>query len=515
MDSSIALPSPSFPSFQQRPTPANVPFALFPHTPNMDDSPTVPSVVDPRQLSMPFVPLVLPSTHDSPTQIGGTIPDVCSDKFQAYKQGRASTLRLAGPAYGTHRPNALFGWTQSQFPYPISSDALSPTSPSRFQVPPASPSVPPTPALLSPSRSSTLYGTPPIIESPMVSRFSSSHPLPTQTAMSGPQTRQRMPSYAEILARGTPSTSCVAPSHSKTTSAVGPSVPPLPVQPRNSQPRHRRLAPSHLRNVVIPLPIEPASTMDPTRARGSASIPPHHPISIAPEAQNYHTKLPYVAPNPVNTSGVLVNTQRRMYSDAVKGKTKDPVQCVKMPRLPSSQSVPTSSLCSSNTSSVSLERHSRAHSRAGPPYPPSPLPNLHQLQMPPGSAECPSGPSKTKFKGKRQGVDQRLRTAFADGGPHKILLDRILGSAWCQRDEEEPTYGSQQDQVTTDLALPTLQIHKSILFAFAQTCIAKDEYQCLICAKRLRTQRVLRHIRSHFDIRPFACNECPDCHQSK
>jgi len=115
----------------------------------------------------------------------------------------------------------------------------------------------------------------------------------------------------------------------------------------------------------------------------------------------------------------------------------------------------------------------------------------------------------------RPGVDPYLRAAFNDDDPLRILLDRILVSDWCQQSEEEPVYGSQQDRVTTNLALPTLQLHKSIFFAFVQACTGKDEFQCLICPKHLRLQRVLRHIRSHFDIRPFVCHDCPDCRQSK
>ena len=94
-------------------------------------------------------------------------------------------------------------------------------------------------------------------------------------------------------------------------------------------------------------------------------------------------------------------------------------------------------------------------------------------------------------------------------------MDCVLASDLCQKNEEEPIYGSQQDQVTMNFALLTLQSHKSVLFALVQACTGEDELQCLIRPRRLHLQRVLRHIRAHFDIWPFVCRTCPDCFQSK
>jgi len=533
--STIDVPPPPLPSLHLRSINPNTPSPLFLPTPNTYDYAVELPTLGPRQPLMPFDPytLISASTHNSPAKAGGTSFEVYSSMSRMYEQGRGGTERPPGPEYQmvsqptADPPNALFGWPQSQSPYQAISDATSPASPSRFQVPPESPSVPPTPALLSPSSTPTLYGTTPVLTSPMLPLSSSSypnvrpsnHPRHTQAAL--PASQSRPPSYAEILSRGAPSVSFFAVNPLQLAASAGRPIPEPPVDRAVHQLRPHRLAPSLLRNVV-PLPSQSATTVTPMMSQtnvtpGPATISPHPPILITPEARHYTGKATYTVSGQVNPPGVSVMTKPRMYSDAVKGKTKDPVQRVKgLHRAP--QPIPASSSRPHNASNASVDRRSRPHSRPGLPYPPSPLSNRLQLHSSPGFAVSRGTPGvqpKSRFKGKRQGVDPCLRTAFDDGDPLKILLDRIPASDWCQRDEEEPIYGSQEDQITAGLALPTLQMHKSILFAFVQACTEKDELQCLICPKRLRTQRVLRHIRSHFDIRPFVCHDCSDCRQSK
>jgi len=448
-----------------------------------------------------------------------------------YGERGGTTLCLPGPEYQTESPDPptpLSGWLRLQSPYRPLSGVLSPTSPSQFQIPPESPSAPSTPALLSPSSVSTLYGTPPVLGTPSLplsipSYSNAQHWVPllrTQAAQAVPQSRSRAFSYAEILSRGAPSAPPFVPHPPQPISAVGPPVSARhlnqPAQLQNTHLLNQRRAPSRLCNLV-PVPPEPASTMDPTvnAIPGLTSFSPHPPILATPHTQHAAGKVAYTRPEQMNPSVMM---QRRRYSDAVKGKTKGPIERVKVLHHSPSRSVPPPGSRPHNASNASGDRRQRPHSHIGLPYPPSPLTNDLPLHSLPGSAtgrSIPGGPPKIKFKGKRQGVDPSLRTAFDDGDPLRTLLDRILASDWCQRDEEEPIYGSQQDQVTTNLALPTLQLHKSILFAFVQACTGNDEFQCLICPKRLRLQRVLRHIRAHFDIRPFVCRDCPDCCQSK
>ena len=524
-------PTPPFPSLRQQSTPTNVPVPSFPPTPNTYGYVVVPSTVDPEQLWMPFDSHTSDSTRDGPAQIGGTVSEICSNELQMYEQGRGSTLYLPGPEYQTElqRPsgplNPLSGWSTSQSPYRSLSDVLSPTSPSRFQVLPESPSAPPTPALLSPGSVSTLYGTPPVLGSPSfhlsVSSYSNAqHSVPLlhkQAALPGSRSRQRVFSYAEILSRDASSAPPFVPYSPQPISVVGPSISARSLhqsaRPQNTHLHRHRRAPSRLCNVV-PVPSEPIRAVDPTgdAIPGLRSIPPHPPVLTAPDAQHDAGKMAYTGPEQISSS------QHRKYSDAVKGKTKGPISRVKVLRHAPSRSVPAPSSRPHDASNTNVDRRPRPHSHTGLPYPPSPLPNnlpLHSLPGSVASRSIPGGPPKIKFKGKRQGVDPCLKATFDDGDPRRILLDRILESDWCQQDEEEPIYGSQQDQVTADLYIPTLQLHKSILFAFVQVCTGKDEFQCLICPKRLRLQRVLRHIRSHFDIRPFVCHDCPDCRQSK
>ena len=539
-------PPPQFPSLHQQAIPTNVPVPFFPITPDTYGYAAIPSTLNPNQLLMPFDlnTITSDSTRDGPAQIGGNLSEIYPNGLQTYDQGRGSTLCLPGPEYQTELqrpsdpPNPLSGWSRSQSPYQSLSNFLSPTSPSRFQVPPESPSVPPTPALLSPSSVSTLYGTPPVLGSPLLqlsvpSYSNAQHPvylLHKQAAMPMSRSLQRGPSYAEILSRGASSVPSFALHSPQPTTAVGPSISARSLhQSAQTQSthlhRHRR-APSRLSNVV-PITPEPISTVDPTgnAIPGLTSNPPHPPALAAPDAQHGAGKVAYTVHEQINPS-VMTQHRRyadavkgnRRYADAVKGKTKGPIERVKVLHHVPSRSLPTPSSRPHNASNASVDRRPRPHSHTGLPYPPSPLPNNLPLDPTPGSAASRStqgGPPKVKFKGKRQGVDPCLKAAFDDGDPRRILLDRILESVWCQQDEEEPIYGSQQDQVTMGLALPTLQLHKSILFAFVQACTGKDEFQCLICPKRLRLQRVLRHIRSHFDIRPFVCRDCPDCHQSK
>jgi hypothetical protein len=464
--------------------------------------------------------------------MSGTLPEICSDELQIYEQGRGRTLSLPRPEYRTVLQKASdplippSGWSKSQSPYPSLSDILSPTSPSRFQVPPESPSAPPTPALLSPSSVSTLYGTPPVLGTPSlplsVPSYANAqhwvHHPHTQAALPGPQSRSRVRSYAEILSRGASSAPSFAPYSPQPISTGRPPISARslnqPVQMQNTHPRNHCRTPSRLCNQV-PVPPEPAiSTVNPTgnTTPGLTALPPHLLILTAPDIQHDAGKVAYTGPKQINPS---VMTQRRRYSDAVKGKTKGPIARVKVLHHSPSRSTTPPGSRPHNGSNASVDRRPR---HTGLPYPPSPLPNNPPLHSLPGSAagrSIPGAQPKIKFKGKRQGIDPSLRAAFDDGDPLRTLLDRILVSDWCQQDEEEPIYGSQQDQVTTNLTLPTLQLHKSILFAFVQPCTGNDEFQCLICPKRLRLQRVLRHIRSHFDIRPFVCHDCPDCRQSK
>ena len=527
--SSIRLTSP-FPSLRQQSTPTNVPVPFFPLTPNTYGYVAVPSTVDPRQLLMSFDSHTITSdpTCDGPAQIGGTVSEICSNELQMHEQGRGSTLYLPGPEYQTELqrpsgpPNLLAGWSISQSPYLSLSDVLSPKSPSRFQVPPESPSAPPTPALLSPGSVSTLHGTPPVLGSPLLhlsvpsySNAQHSVHLHKQAALPGSRSRKRVLSYAEILSRDAPSAPPVVPYSPQPISVVESSISARPLhqsaRPQNTHLHLHRRAPSRLCNVV-PVPSEPINTVDQRGNAGLSPILPHPPVLTTPDPQNDAGKVAYTGPKQINLS------QHRRYSDAVKGKTKGPISRVKVLHHAPSRPVPTPSSRPHNPSNTSVDRRPRPHSHAGLPYPPSPLPNNLPLHSPPGSVasrSIPGGLPKIKFKGKRQGVDPCLKAAFDDGDPRRILLDRILESYWCQQDEEEPICGSPQDQVTADLYIPTLQLHKSILFAFVQVCTGKDEFQCLICPKRLRLQRVLRHIRSHFDIRPFVCHDCPDCHQSK
>ena len=465
-------------------------------------------------------------THDGPAQIGGTISEICSNELQMHEKGGGSTIYRPGPEYQTELqrplgpPNLLAGWSRSQSPYRSLSDVLSPKSPSRFQVPPESPSAPPTPALLSPGSASTLYGTPLVLGSPLLHLSVPSYPNAPhsvhhkQAALPGSRSRKRVFSYAEILSRDASFAPPFVPYSPQPISVVGPSISARSLH-RSAQPQDTRLhlhrrAPSRLCNVV-PVPCEPISTVNPTGCAGLAPILLHPPVLTTPDAQNDTGNVAHTCPEQINSS------QHLRYSDAVKGKTKGPISRVKVLHRAPSRPVPTPSSRPHNASNTSVDRRPRPHSHTGLPYPPSPLPNNLPLHTTPGlaaSRSIPGGPPKIKFKGKRQGVDPCLKAAFDDGDPLRTLLDRILESDWCQQDEEEPICGSQQDQVTEDLYIPTLQLHKSILFAFVQVCIGRDEFQCLICPKRLRLQRVLRHIRSHLDIRPFVCRDCPDCRQS-
>ena len=524
---------PPFPSLHQQAIPTNVPVPSFPLTPNMYGYAAVPPTVGPNQLFMPFHPHIITpdSTRDGHAQAGTTLSEICSNGLQMYDQGRGSTLFLPGQTElqrPPDPPNPLSGWSGPQSPYRSLSNVLSPTSPSRFQVPPESPSAPPTPALLSPSSGSTLYGTPPVLGSPSLqlsvpSYSNAQRPvylLHKQAAIPMSHSQQIGPSYAEILSRGASSAPSFAPHSLQPISAAGPSVSARSLhqsaRPQNTHLHRHRRAPSRLCNVV-PIPPEPISTVDPTgnAIPGLTSNPPHPPALATPDARHGTGKVAYTVHEQFNPS---VMTQYRRYSDAVKGMTKGPIERVKVLHHVPSRSLPTPSSRPHNPSNASVDRRPRPHSHTRLPYPPSPLPNNLPLYPASGSVtsrNTQGGPPKIKFKGKRQGVSPCLKAAFDDGDPRRILLDRILESDWCQQDEEEPIYGSQQDQVTAGLDIPTLQLHKSIFFAFVQACTGKDEFQCLICPKRLRLQRVLRHIRSHFDVRPFVCRDCPDCRQSK
>ena len=519
--------TPPFSSLQQWSTPTNVPVPLFPLTPNTYGYVAVPSTVGSTQSLIPFDPQTLTpdSTRDGPAQISGTIPEIYSNEPQMYEQGRGGTLCQPGAEYQTELlkasdpPNPLSGWSGSQSPY------HSPTSPSRFQVPPESPSAPPTPALLSPSSASTMYGTPLALASPFLNVPSYpnvqhwAHLLRTQAALSVPQSLPRAPSYAEIVSRGTSSAPSAATYSPQFISTVRPSISarPLnrPAQLQHTHLRDHRRAPSRLCNIV-PIPSVLASTVDPIpNAIPGLAFLPHSFILASPDVHRDAGKVAYTGLEQINPS---MMTQRPRYSDAVKGKTKGPIERVKVLHHVPSRSAPPPSSRPHNASSASVDRRPRPHSHTGLPYPPSPVPNnppLHSLPSTAAGRSVPGGPPKTKFKGKRQGIDPCLKAAFDDGDPLRTLVDRVLASDWCQKDEEGPIYGSQQDQVTMNLALPTLQSHKSVLFAFVQACTGEDEFQCLICPRRLRLQRVLRHIRAHFDIRPFVCRTCPDCCQSK
>ena len=254
-----------------------------------------------------------------------------------------------------------------------------------------------------------MYGTPLALASPLLNVPSNSNVqhfahLCTRAALSVPQSLPRAPSYAEILSRGTSSAPSAAPYSPQPISTVRPSISARPLN-RSAQLQHthlrdQRRAPSRLCNVV-PIPSVPASTVDPTgnTIPGLTPFLPHPLILASPDAHRDTRKVAYTGLERINPS---VMTQRRRYSDAVKGK--GPIERVKVLHHVPSRSVPPPSWRPHNASSASVDRRPRPHSHTGLPYPPSPVPNnppISSLPSPAAGRSIPGGPPKTKFKGKR------------------------------------------------------------------------------------------------------------------
>lgn len=172
---------------------------------------------------------------------------------------------------------------------------------------------------------------------------------------------------------------------------------------------------------------------------------------------------------------------------------------------------------------------------ANPTPPPNPNPNLTLAPTPhPAPAPHPAdddrggvipqrtaagaGSAQRRFKNQKLVADIAARRRnLPRGGPLDALVARILAADWFRNDEEEPTYrdlGPPALTLTpTPAPAPTLRDGQSIFLAFQD-----DAQRCVLCGHREarpKPNRMVRHIRMHFDLRPYECRvpSCPPCRQ--
>jgi hypothetical protein len=205
---------------------------------------------------------------------------------------------------------------------------------------------------------------------------------------------------------------------------------------------------------------------------------------------------------------VLVFDRRRAGSDAPDYALDD-------------YSTPSTLSRASSTSSV--HRRPRSHSRSSTPYPKlsSGVAAVDGIACNPGAGTNSPEHLKPSKKGKCNRRDefpgQRLHfdktfteTVLGDNLSLRVLLDNILGSPWRKDHTLEPNYGAKNDDVSQGLSLP-IERGSSVLLAFIRK--VDDEHTCILCKGLVSTRvpRQLGHVRGHLDLRPFSCAGCDSC----
>ena len=133
-------------------------------------------------------------------------------------------------------------------------------------------------------------------------------------------------------------------------------------------------------------------------------------------------------------------------------------------------------------------------------------------QMTTGGAGA--GAAKRKFKNQKLVADiEARRRNLPRGGPLDALVGRILAADWFRNDEQEPTYSRTSRALGPPALTAALRDGQSIFLAFQD-----DAQRCVLCAHRdamPKPNRMVRHIRMHFGLRPFECRlpGCLPCRQ--
>lgn len=189
--------------------------------------------------------------------------------------------------------------------------------------------------------------------------------------------------------------------------------------------------------------------------------------------------------------------------------------------VPDSPSTPSNLSRASSTSSV--HRRPRSHSRSNTPYtkPSSGVTvgdgSIGNLGPGNSSPERPKPNKNRKRNGREEFPGQRLHfdeqfmeTVLGDNLALRMLLDNVLRSSWRKDHILEPSYGAQDDGVSQGLNLP-IEPGSSVLLAFVHK--TGDEHTCILCREVVspRIPRQLGHVRGHIDLRPFPCTGCDSC----
>ena len=117
--------------------------------------------------------------------------------------------------------------------------------------------------------------------------------------------------------------------------------------------------------------------------------------------------------------------------------------------------------------------------------------------------------AKPRFKNQRStpDIEEKRRRLPRDGALNK-LIGRILSMDWLKSDEKEPTY-SQALGLTVGLKGLKLRDGQSVFLAFQD-----GKQRCVLCNYQAKKpNRMVRHIRSHFGLRPYECrlSSCVSC----